>query len=176
MQAMTQANLRYRLLPTPWGTMAAIARGGALVGTLLPDRSERCLMRTVAARWPGARQARNLLPRLAREIADYTAGRAARFTVPISLSDRTEFQQRVLAACRRIPAGQVLTYGQLARRAGHPGAARAVGRTLAANPIPLVIPCHRVVATGGSLGGFSAAGGLDLKRRMLEHERRRFAR
>jgi len=173
---MTTADLRYRLLPTPWGPMAAIARGRTLVGTVLPDRSARRLVRTVAARWPGAAEGSHLLAGLAREVADYAAGRAARFTVPISLADRTEFQRSVLAACRRIPAGQVLTYGDLARRTGRPGAARAVGRALAANPIPLVIPCHRVVPSDGSIGGFSAAGGRALKRRMLEHERRWFAR
>ena len=171
---MTTRDLQYRLLPTPWGTMAAVARGGALVGTVLPDPSARRLMRTLAARWPGADRARDLLPRLAREVADYTAGRAARFTARADLAGRTAFQQRVLAACRRIPAGRVLTYGGLAQRAGRPGAARAVGRALAANPVPLVIPCHRVVASDGSLGGFSAAGGVDLKRRMLDHERRWF--
>jgi len=172
---MTAQSLRYRLLPTPWGTMAVVARGDVLVGTVLPDRSSRRLTRSLAATWPDARPAGNLLPALAREVADYITGRSARFTVPIDISDRTPFQQDVLAACRRIPAGQVMTYGDLAHRAGRPRAARAVGRTMAVNPIPLVIPCHRVVARNGALGGFSAAGGTGLKRRMLEHERRWFA-
>jgi methylated-DNA-[protein]-cysteine S-methyltransferase len=79
----------------------------------------------------------------------------------------TPFQRRVLDCCRRIPYGVTQTYGELAIAAGSPGAARAVGRTMATNPIPLVIPCHRVLGSGGDLRGFSAIGGLDIKRRLL---------
>ena len=78
------------------------------------------------------------------------------------------FQRAVRRELRRVRFGQVVTYGELARRCGRPGAARAVGRALAANPAPLLVPCHRVAASGGRLGGFSA--GLQWKRRLLEHE------
>ena len=78
------------------------------------------------------------------------------------------FQQAVLRATARIPRGQVRTYGQLAAQLGKPGAARAVGNALAANPFPLVIPCHRVVRAGGRLGGFG--GGSALKRALLARE------
>jgi methylated-DNA-[protein]-cysteine S-methyltransferase len=80
------------------------------------------------------------------------------------------FQRRVVEHCRRIPYGQTLTYGQLAAKAGSPGAARAVGNCMAANRIPLVIPCHRVVPAGGRLGGFSAPGGELTKKRLLALE------
>jgi methylated-DNA-[protein]-cysteine S-methyltransferase len=83
----------------------------------------------------------------------------------------TPFQRRVLDRCRRIPYGQTRSYAELATAAGSPGAARAVGRTMATNPIPLVIPCHRVVGSGGDLCGFSAVGGLDAKRRLLDLEK-----
>lgn len=92
----------------------------------------------------------------------------------VEVDDRawTEFQRQVRAACRSIPAGETRTYGQLAAMAGSPGAARAVGRVMATNPLPLVIPCHRVVGSGGKLTGFTAPGGLATKRRMLEIERK----
>lgn len=82
----------------------------------------------------------------------------------------TAFEHRVWTALRKIPFGEVRTYGQIARAAGRPGAARAVGGACGANPIPVLIPCHRVVAAGGRLGGFS--GGLSRKRRLLAIEGR----
>jgi len=81
------------------------------------------------------------------------------------------FTATVLAACRNVKFGQTTTYGQLARIAGHPKAARPVGRIMAKNPLPLIIPCHRVLTSNGQLGGFSAPGGKRLKKKMLELER-----
>ena len=72
--------------------------------------------------------------------------------------------------CRKIPYGKTLSYGQLAAKAGRPGAARAVGNHMAGNRTPIIVPCHRVLPSGGGLGGFSAAGGVALKRRLLEME------
>jgi methylated-DNA-[protein]-cysteine S-methyltransferase len=90
--------------------------------------------------------------------------------VPVALAANTPFQRSVLQACRRIPYGQTRTYGQLAATAGSPRACRAVGNIMAANRLPLIIPCHRVVGSHGSLGGYSAPGGLTLKRRLLQLE------
>jgi methylated-DNA-[protein]-cysteine S-methyltransferase len=84
----------------------------------------------------------------------------------------TSFQRRVIDACRTIPWGETLSYGQLARLAGRPGAARAVGSVMSANRLPLVVPCHRVVAAGGGLGGYSAPQGLAMKRRLLAAEQK----
>ena len=82
------------------------------------------------------------------------------------------FYQAVWRACAEIPAGEVRTYGWIAEKIGKPGAARAVGRALGANPFAPRIPCHRVVRSDGSLGGYSGDGGLATKKRMLEEERR----
>jgi methylated-DNA-[protein]-cysteine S-methyltransferase len=90
--------------------------------------------------------------------------------VPVVLNGLSVFAKRVLTACRGIRFGQTVSYGRLAEMAGKPGAARAVGRILAKNPLPLIIPCHRVICTNGSLGGFSATGGVKLKKRMLKLE------
>ena len=81
-----------------------------------------------------------------------------------------EFNRRVFAVTRTVPPGETTSYGELAARIGEPGAAQAVGRALGQNPFPIVVPCHRVVAADGRLTGFSAPGGIDTKRRMLELE------
>lgn len=91
--------------------------------------------------------------------------------MPIADGHLTEFQSDVVATCRAIPLGQTRTYGEVARLAGRPGAARAVGRVMATNRVPLIVPCHRVVASSGKLGGFSAPQGVVLKRRLLDLER-----
>jgi methylated-DNA-[protein]-cysteine S-methyltransferase len=80
------------------------------------------------------------------------------------------FARSVLGACREIRFGQTMSYEGLARKAGKPKAVRAVGRVMARNPLPLIIPCHRVVHCDGKIGGFSAIGGVSLKKRMLEME------
>jgi O-6-methylguanine DNA methyltransferase len=103
-----------------------------------------------------------------REIRQYLAGRRRRFTVPLDMAGLAPFHKKVLQACRRIRYGNVLTYAQLAGRSGRPRAARAVGQAMARNPIALVVPCHRVIAAGGGLGGYG--GGLRLKRRLLRLE------
>jgi methylated-DNA-[protein]-cysteine S-methyltransferase len=111
--------------------------------------------------------AADVLERLLR----YAAGEPVDFSdVPVSLDHLSPFQRRVVKACRAIPRGERRTYGELARAAGSPGAARAVGSVMAGNRAPLVVPCHRVVAAGGRLGGFSAADGLAMKRRLLALE------
>ena len=101
----------------------------------------------------------------------YAQGRRDDF-LDIELDDcqSTPFQQRVIAACRRIPWGKTLSYSELALRAGSPNAARAVGNVMAHNRIPLIVPCHRVVGASGALGGFSSPNGLDTKRRLLALE------
>ena len=90
--------------------------------------------------------------------------------VPVAITGRTPFQQQVQQALRRVPHGSTISYAELAEQAGAPRAARAVGTVMATNRIPLLIPCHRVVGSGGRLGGFSAPQGLDMKRALLAME------
>lgn len=87
--------------------------------------------------------------------------------IPVDLAGVSDFSRKVLRALRRVGPGRVITYGELAARAGKPGAARAIGRIMGANPVPVIIPCHRCLGADGSLTGFSAAGGTQLKARML---------
>lgn len=94
--------------------------------------------------------------------------------LPLEQEGLPPFYRKVYEVTRAIPPGKVLTYGEVARRIGEPGAARAVGQALGRNPFAPVIPCHRVLAAGGRSGGFSAEGGADTKLRMLEIEKARF--
>ena len=113
----------------------------------------------------------NWVVELSRRLQSYSAGNVERFDdVPLDLSYLSEFQARVVRVCRKISRGRVRSYGELAAAAGSPGASRAVGSTMARNRFPIIIPCHRVVAAGGAIGGFSARDGINLKRRMLELE------
>jgi len=80
----------------------------------------------------------------------------------------TGFRRKIVATTRQLRYGETTTYGELARRAGHPGAARAVGTVMSTNRFPILIPCHRVLASGGKLGGFTSPAGTNLKQRMLE--------
>ena len=105
-----------------------------------------------------------------REAIETTlAGKTPNLLPPFDLSSGTEFQRQVWRALRKIPSGKTMTYGQLAKLIGRPKAVRAVGQACGANSIPVLIPCHRVLAANGGLGGFSA--GLPWKRKLLEKER-----
>ena len=135
------------------------------------DASERGITRLAYGRGRDAATGRGRQHvELARaELAEYLAGRRTFFTVPVDLGGVAEFQDRVLAEARRIPFGEVESYATLARRIGHPRAARAVGNALGANPVPVLVPCHRVIRGDGTWGHY--AFGAALKTRLLELER-----
>jgi len=159
-----------RIFKTPWGRMGVAATARGLVRVVLPGKKNaRALARlaTLAGR-ETPRAARAHAWRAERQIREYLGGRRRTFTVPLDLATLPSFQKKMLLAARRILYGRTVTYGQLAVRAGRPRAARAVGQAMARNPVPLAVPCHRVVAAGGGLGGFG--GGAALKRRLLALE------
>lgn len=103
-----------------------------------------------------------------RELAEYMAGERTSFDIPIDWSRSTGFRRDVLEELTRVPFGAVVTYGELASRVGHPRAARAVGTAMATNPVAVVVPCHRVVRSGGRVGGYG--GGAEMKAWLLELE------
>ncbi len=138
--------------------LAAVAFGGD-EATFREEVARRTRLRMVrsAAQTAAAR----------RQLGEYLNGRRTSFTLDVDLRHVTPFQRSVLQAARSVPRGQVVTYGQIGQRIGRPRAARAVGQALGSNPIPIVVPCHRVLASDGSLGGYSGRGGIRTKRRLL---------
>lgn len=163
----------YDRVPTPIGAVFAASGRRGLVRVSF-ERSEAKFVADLQRRHAGAivRSPRHLFA-IRRALVDYGRGPRGPVDLPVDLGDVSPFQRRVLAAARRIPAGHVLSYGDIARRIGQPRACRAVGQALGRNPVPLVIPCHRVVAGAGRLGGY--AGGLARKRRLLTIEGARLA-
>lgn len=116
-----------------------------------------------------AEKAPSFIRRLALQLKQYATGKTVRWRVPVDLSSGTDFQRRVWSALVKIPRGQTRSYAWVAHQIGKPDATRAVGTACGANPVPVIIPCHRVIASDGSLGGFG--GGLPMKRRLLALEK-----
>ncbi len=149
--------------------VAATPKG--LCAVSIGKKSTRAFQTELARIFPGEAIERNptRLEPYKKELEQYFRRKRTRFTAPIDLSAvRSPFRRKVLRKLHALPFGRVLTYGELATRSGSPGAARAVGTAMATNPLAIVIPCHRVVAASGGLGGYSA--GLSKKRKLLIHE------
>jgi len=164
--------LAYDVFDTSWGAFGYVAAGTTLVRSYLPDVPSPTLEGRIRDAYPGIPRVPDLLPRFEIAVRAYFDGRRVAFRTPLDLSAVTPFRRHVLLQCRRIPYGRTASYADLACAVGRAGAGRAVGGAMAANPLPLVVPCHRVIRADGSLGGFSSTLGIDQKRRMLEIEAR----
>jgi methylated-DNA-[protein]-cysteine S-methyltransferase len=159
-----------RLDPTPIGPLWLGISDHGLAAVHIGDDQARFLAfirRRGQVQWNVDRAA---TAEASRQIAAYLAGDLRAFDLPIDWSALTPFQQQVLRLVSTIPYGQVTTYGDLATRLGMPKAARAVGRANAANPLPLVIPCHRVIGRDGGLHGYGAPQGVQTKAWLLRLE------
>lgn len=160
----------YRVVDSPLGPLWVAVGPKGVVGIHYgaePSAAE--LARLVRAYGPGILPDERRADPVARQLDQYFRGRRQAFDVAVDLSPLSPFQRRILAATVRVPYGSVSTYARVAARAGSEKASRAAGQALGANPIPIVVPCHRVLATDGTLGGYS--GGLEAKRRLLALER-----
>jgi O-6-methylguanine DNA methyltransferase len=157
---------------SPIGALRIASTGSGLAYLELPHASGRGLEGWLKRRVPEARRSSAFAPnrRAVAQILEYLEGKRSAFELPLDLRG-TPFQTRVWQALLDIPYGETRTYQELARTLRRPRAARAVGAANGANPLALVVPCHRVVATGGRLGGYG--GGLELKARLLAMERSR---
>ena len=167
------ATLRYALFDTAIGRCGIVWGERGIAGVQLPEAQPAATRARLRRRFPGAVDAPPAPP--AREaIAGIVAlldGRVVELAdLPLDMEGLPPFRRRVYAIARTIPVGATLTYGAIAALLREPGAARAVGQALGANPFPIIVPCHRVLASGGRPGGFSAHGGVSTKLRLLATE------
>jgi methylated-DNA-[protein]-cysteine S-methyltransferase len=162
--------------PSALGWMAMLGAGDVLWALTFGQPSPLAALRDLWQQDSGREQPRasgdaDWNPKLVRRLQAYADGAIDDFRdVAIDTSGLSPFERRVVEHCRQIPFGETLTYGELAALAGSPRAARAVGNVMRTNRTPLVVPCHRVVASGGKIGQYSACGGQRTKLRLLESE------
>lgn len=167
-------SLGVHIFDTAIGPCGLVWSAHGIVASSLPEGSAEATLARLKARRPDAveqapppfvQDAVTTIRRLAEgEVVDMTA-------IPLDNAAHPDFERQVWAITHAIPYGQTLTYGDIARRLGDVALSRAVGQALGANPIPIIVPCHRVVASDGRSGGFSAPGGVSTKLRLLNIER-----
>ena len=164
--------MAYCLFDTAVGVCAiAWTPDGSVNFFQLPESSSRLTEERIAGQAAKVESSPTAVTRIVDRVQRHLRGELQDFRdVPVELRGVPPFSLRVLNATREILTGETTSYGALATRLGSPGAARAVGQALGKNPIPLIIPCHRILAAGGKSGGFSAAGGVTTKSRLLTIE------
>lgn len=164
----------YLLLETPFGTCGIAWNDRGLTRLQLPEATAEITERRLASpsRQPWAGPLPDSIAAVKRELERYFSGEPTSFEdVAIDFGDRQQFQLDLYAEARKIPWGETVTYGELANALDFPGGARGVGQAMGRNPVPIIMPCHRVLASGNALRGFSAPGGIATKQRLLELER-----
>ena len=153
--------LTYRTVSTPLGDITAVADDEGLTQVILAGDDGSVLAE--------ATEGGPIVDAAAQQLAEYFAGERMAFDVPLA-PQGTEFQLTVWEALGDVPFGTTATYGDIARAIGQLTATRAVGAANGRNPIPIIIPCHRVIGASGELTGYSGGGGIETKRRLLDHE------
>ena len=163
--------LYYIIMETSLGWVGLSGNGKALSRFVLPEKDKQSILAQLTATIPPGSQfipADDQFSMLVEKIKDYFNGKLVHFkNQTVDLSGYTFFQRKVLLKTREIAYGTTRTYRWLAKQTGYPRAYRAVGGVMRINPLPLIIPCHRVIGSQGKLTGFSATGGLSLKQKML---------
>jgi methylated-DNA-[protein]-cysteine S-methyltransferase len=163
------ADISYAPADSPFGPLLLAATGRGLARVAFPEEDVDGVLEKLAARIsPRIVEAAAPLDGIRRELDEYFAGRRTSFELALDWKLVGPFARRVLGATARIPYGGVRTYAEIAAKAGSPRGSRAAGNALGSNPIPIVVPCHRVLRGGGGLGGY--AGGLERKQFLLELE------
>ena len=165
--------MHYTLFDTAIGTCGVVWGEHGLTGIHLPESTAARTRESLVRRFPGAVPApapADVQPAIDGIVALLAGAKRDLRELALDMEGLPAFNRRVYDLARTIPPGATMTYGEVARRLGSPGMARAVGQALGQNPFPIVVPCHRVLAADGRMGGFSAPGGVATKRRMLEIE------
>lgn len=164
---------KYVIFQTKWGYFGLAGTESALLRSQLPGSKYEKIESQLLINLTDARFDKTFFKTLQEQIAAYFEGVPVNFSpeIPVDLRGFSTFTRTVLTTCRVIKFGQTISYSQLAKKLSRDAAGRAVGNALAKNPLPLIIPCHRVIRSDGKIGGFSAIGGPTLKQRMLEFER-----
>ena len=164
--------LKYTIFKTSLGYFGLLGSEKGISRTCLPVESRQTAKAYLLAGINEPVQCDNTtFTCLQKQITAYFEGTCIDFkNEPIILDGMSDFSRKILTTCKKISYSYTLSYSQLAKRADSPKAARAVGAVLSKNPIPLIIPCHRVVAADGKIGGFTAKGGINLKKKMLNLE------
>jgi methylated-DNA-[protein]-cysteine S-methyltransferase len=167
-----ETTVRYKIFRTNWGYFGLAGTEAGLLRAHLPLGDPTMVKTFLLKDLPCPRDDETLFTELRQQIIAYFQGLPVDFKadLPLVLNGLSPFAKLVLTACRRVTFGQTISYGGLARKIGRPAAARAVGRVMANNPLPLIVPCHRVIRGDSKIGGFSAPGGVRVKKRMLELE------
>ena len=162
-------DVAYAVVPSPVGDLIVATTRRGLVRIGFPTEAPQDVVEELSVLLsPRVLEAPAKLDEVRRELDEYFEGRRTTFEVPVDMSLTRGFTRKVLQATARIPFGSVSTYRDVARKAGNDRAYRAAGNALGSNPIPIVVPCHRVLHSGGGLGGYG--GGLDVKRFLLDLE------
>lgn len=165
--------LKYIVFRTKWGHFGLLGTENILFRTCLPAKDAASAKKCLLEKINNAQYDKKFAQDLRKRIIAYFNGNYVDFTdVKVDLSGYSDFGRKVLAACRNIGPGRTKSYCALAKTVKSPNSARAVGNILARNRFGLIIPCHRVIRSDGQLGGFSAQGGIGLKRKMLDFERK----
>ena len=169
---------KYSIFKTKWGYFGLVGNEKGIYRTQLPGEGREKIKSLLLRDYPAAKFDKTFLKDLQQQIISYFEGDFVEFgrDIPLYFDGLSSFDILILKNCRKIEIGRTVTYGQLAQKAGRPNASRAVGSALAKNPIPLIIPCHRIIRSDGKLGGFSAPGGISVKRKMLDLERKAIRR
>jgi methylated-DNA-[protein]-cysteine S-methyltransferase len=164
------ADVSYAFEPSPVGELlvAVTPRGLIRIAYGAEERSDTVLEELARRVSPRMLEAPAALDEVRRELDEYFGGKRTGFEIPVDWRLHDGFSRRVLRATARIPYGQLLTYAQVAAKAGSPRGSRAAGNALGSNRIPIVVPCHRVVRSGGALGGYT--GGIERKEYLLDLE------
>ncbi|MGD2095443.1 MAG: methylated-DNA--[protein]-cysteine S-methyltransferase [Phycisphaerales bacterium] len=167
-----QKDAKYTIFNTKWGYFGLAGTENSLCRAQLPGPNREKIKSLLLKNLPTCQFDKNFCKKLQKQIIAYFEGDRVNFNgdIPLLLDGFTPFGISVLKACKNVGYGHTTTYSRLAEKSGSPNASRAVGSILAKNPLPLIIPCHRIIRNDGKLGGFTASGGITLKRKLLELE------